>query len=481
MSRRVHLAAALLAFAALVFGLGARPARAAIRPAFGGAATVGAAGPVASTDAALARSGAERLLAAATQCTVTDLLAEPPKVQGGGRVRLRLADNLVFHDGTPITSADVVRSLLRLTDPTLGAPAAWRLLAIQGVADRLAGREATPSIRADGPGAVEVTLAVPGVDLARLLDDPRLPIVKPDGTGCGPFVRVKGPPGARGIVLAPFARHPDGRPFLDRLVVVPTSAADGTRQIDMGALDAAVGRIARKRGRPTGPLRTVTLLLVGGDRDAKTADALRRTLDASIDRGALVRFLVGGGARPLAGLLPGTAAATLTATPPPPPAGSAHMDLAYDPAPDPMRFVAGRVQVRLHDLGLDVTLSPTPGLDVGAARSHDLSLVTLRNLPADPGLAVTAIVFALAGPAPAVATLRKVIAAGDDPAAMATAETGALESLPVVPLYAEPDHLFVTPKLLGAQADGDLALDPAALWRWPLPGTPADNGTSPTQ
>ena len=439
--------------AALILGLlatlvAAGPASASVRALPGGQAVVGAVGALATRDPARATTAPERLLAAATQCTVPSLLDGPPEVSADGRtVTFHLAAGRVFHDGSAIGAEDVARSLAHLADPATGAVAAWRLLAIDGVADRLAGRPAIPAIRATGPLTVVVDLAIPGVDLAARLDDPRLPVTGLDGrTGCGPFEVLRpAPAGARGVALAAFDRAPRGRGFLDRLTLVPLAPGD-----DASGLDLVVGA---GDGPPPGPATEVTVLLAPGRGDGALGAALADRVGRAVDPAALVRDFVGGGATAFAAL-PAPAG-----TPKPLPQGS--VDLAYDPGDPTAATVAGRIQVRLHDQGLEATLSPVPGLDPAGAAGHDLALLTLPAVPLDPADTRLAVATALGRPEVA---LRALAGAGT------LADTwGALGALP---LYRRPVPLTSTPRLLGVVPGPATAVDPAALWRWPLPGDP---------
>ena len=425
----------------------ALPAAASVRALPGGEATIGAVGDLATRDPARATTAPERLLAAATECTVTSLLDRPPAASDDGRtVTLHLAAGRVFHDGSAIDGEAVARSLAHLADPGTGAVAAWRLLVIAGVADRLAGRPAIPAIRATGPLTVVVDLAVPGVDLAARLDDPRLPVVGLDGhTGCGPFEVVRPTPaGARGVVLAPFDRAPGGRGYLDRLTLVPLAPGD-----DPSGLDLVVGAGAPP---PTGPATEVTVLLAPGRGDAARGAALADRAARAVDPAALVRDFVGGGATAIAGV------PAPDGKPAPVPGGA--VDLAYDPGDPTATAVAGRIQVRLHDQGLEAALTPIPGLGPEAAAGHDLAVVTLPAVPVDPGDTRLAVATALGRPEMALKALA------------APGRAGTWRALRALPLYRRPVPLTVTPRLLGVTPGSATAVSPAALWRWPLVGDP---------
>jgi len=127
--------------------------------------------------------------------------------------RLRLRKGVEFHDGKPLTSADVVYSLLRHKDPATASKA-------KAVADQFA------DARADGPNEVVLKLTGANVDLPSILAISHFLIVK-DGVrdfrtavGTGPYRLKLFRPGMRTIV----SRNPNywkaGRPYLDEIELI---------------------------------------------------------------------------------------------------------------------------------------------------------------------------------------------------------------------------------------------------------------------
>ncbi|MEO5598350.1 MAG: ABC transporter substrate-binding protein [Novosphingobium sp.] len=117
-----------------------------------------------------------------------------------------------FHDGSELTSEDVVHSLLRHKDPSVGSK--MSTLAAQ-----------FSSVRSDGRYGVAITLSGPNTDLPNLFAMSHMLIVKagqsrPDGTGTGPFRLEVFKPGVRTEV----ARNPEywipDRPKLDRIELI---------------------------------------------------------------------------------------------------------------------------------------------------------------------------------------------------------------------------------------------------------------------
>lgn len=122
----------------------------------------------------------------------------------------KLRPGIKFHDGAPLTSADVVYSLNRVKDPKTGSSA--RALAASMI-----------DIVADGPLTVKITVDTPNADLPVTLGTPHFLITK-DGTtdfskgiGTGPYLCKEFSPGVRSIAV----RNPDywkpGLPYLDEI------------------------------------------------------------------------------------------------------------------------------------------------------------------------------------------------------------------------------------------------------------------------
>jgi peptide/nickel transport system substrate-binding protein len=133
---------------------------------------------------------------------------------------IRLRKGVHFHDGKPLTAADVVHSLRRHQDPAVASK-------VKAVAEQFA------EIRATGPLQLQIRLSGPNADLPTILCDSHFLIV-PEGTtdfrrgnGTGPFRLKEFTPGVRTITT----RNPDywkgGRPYLDEveLIGIPDESA----------------------------------------------------------------------------------------------------------------------------------------------------------------------------------------------------------------------------------------------------------------
>jgi len=146
---------------------------------------------------------------------LTPRLALAEAFETSDRVRwsIRLRKGVEFHDGSPLTAADVVYSLLRHKTPALGSK-------VKTIADQIL------EARVTGPQALEIRLSGPNADLPAILATSHFVIIK-DGAhdfrtanGTGPYRLRAFNPGVRTIV----SRNPNywkpGRPYLDEIELI---------------------------------------------------------------------------------------------------------------------------------------------------------------------------------------------------------------------------------------------------------------------
>lgn len=133
---------------------------------------------------------------------------------------IKLRRGVQFHDGKPLTSADVVYSLARHKDPATGSK-------IKPVAEQFA------AIKASGPHEVQLRLTGPNADLPAMLAVSHLLIVK-DGTtdfrtavGTGPYRLKEFKPGVRTVTVRNPNYWKPGKPYLDEieLIGIPDESA----------------------------------------------------------------------------------------------------------------------------------------------------------------------------------------------------------------------------------------------------------------
>ncbi len=110
--------------------------------------------------------------------------------ENGTRVVFHLRPDLSFSDGTPLRASDVVRSWLRLLDPSAPSPLASLLLIVDGATEYLAGTSEASAVglRADdATGDVTVTLARPASDFPDVVAGSSFGIVPPGADDPGAF------------------------------------------------------------------------------------------------------------------------------------------------------------------------------------------------------------------------------------------------------------------------------------------------------
>ncbi|WP_216587913.1 ABC transporter substrate-binding protein [Streptomyces brasiliscabiei] len=236
-----------------------------------------------------------------------------PQVADGGRTyTYTLRENVKFSDGEPLTSADVVFTYRTVLDAKTNNTARSEL-------------DAVKEVRADGDDKVVFTLDYPYAPFAGRTvlpivpahiagkQDPNTGSFNTEPIGTGPYVLSTW---SRGEKLT-FKANPDywgGAPKVKKftMAIVEDDDVRATR-LRSGDLDGAIlppdlaAGFAKDGDRKTYDAksydyRTVTLPTgneVTGDR------AIRRALDAAVDREAMVDQILDGAGRPAYGPLPG--------------------------------------------------------------------------------------------------------------------------------------------------------------------------------
>jgi peptide/nickel transport system substrate-binding protein len=133
---------------------------------------------------------------------------------------VKLRKDVRFHDGKPLTSADVVYSLMRHKNPATGSK-------VKALADEIA------EVKATGPNEVQIKLETANVDLPQLLGAANFLIIR-DGTtdfttanGTGPYKCKEFRPGVRSISVRNDNYWKPGKPYLDEIeyFAIPDEAA----------------------------------------------------------------------------------------------------------------------------------------------------------------------------------------------------------------------------------------------------------------
>lgn len=148
------------------------------------------------------------------------VLAEEMNTSDATLWTVKLRSGIRFHDGKPLTPADVVFSLMRHKDPATASK-------VKVIADQF------ESVRATGPNEVQIKLVGPNADLPVILATAQFLIIK-EGTisfatanGTGAFKCKEFTPGVRTIGVRNDEYWKSGRPYLDEVELfgIPDEAA----------------------------------------------------------------------------------------------------------------------------------------------------------------------------------------------------------------------------------------------------------------
>ncbi len=124
-----------------------------------------------------------------------------------------LRQGVEFHDGKPLEPRDVVYSLMRHHDPSVGSR-------VKPIADQF------DSVEVTGPRHVRIRLTYPNADLPEILADSHFLIVQDGATdfrktpGTGPYKLQEFTPGVRTIGVRNENYWKPGKPYLDEIELV---------------------------------------------------------------------------------------------------------------------------------------------------------------------------------------------------------------------------------------------------------------------
>ena len=142
-------------------------------------------------------------------------LALAEEISNSGRTlwTIKLRKGVEFHDGKPLTPADVVYSLLRHKNPATGSK-------MKTIAEQF------EEVRASGPHEIQIRLTSANADLPALLAASHFLIIK-DGTsdfrsaiGTGPYKCKEFSPGVRTVGVRNENYWKPGKPYLDEIELI---------------------------------------------------------------------------------------------------------------------------------------------------------------------------------------------------------------------------------------------------------------------
>jgi len=149
--------------------------------------------------------------------TGPDMVSRPSlaeSIESSDRItwHFRLRKGVSFHDGSELTSEDVIWSLRRHSDAKLGSKMAT-------IVKQFA------EVRADGRHDVLIRLTGANADLPAILAQSHFLIVRagetrPNGNGTGPYRLAQFKPGVRTVVARNTNYWVEGRPYLDRIELI---------------------------------------------------------------------------------------------------------------------------------------------------------------------------------------------------------------------------------------------------------------------
>ena len=312
-------------------------------PDYGGSLTEGVVGTPRFVNPLLALSDADRdltalvysgLLRAVPDGTLIPDLAESYALSEDGLIyTVKLREDAMFHDGEPVTAADVLFTIERARDPAVKSPKrpSW-----EGVeAERVDERTVRFTLREPyAPFLENLTLGILPRHRWGAVTPEEFPLsaqnTEPVGSGPYRIRSVKRDGGGIPVryELTPFSEFALGRPYLSRLTVRFYGNEDALLEaLARGEIESAggisYGKLADLASRTLireAPLPRVFAVFMNQNQAPLFAhQEVRRALDRSIDREALVHEVLGGYGSAIGGPIPPGIPGYTT---PPPPAAS---------------------------------------------------------------------------------------------------------------------------------------------------------------
>lgn len=239
----------------------------------------------------------------------------------GRRYTFHLRRGVRFHDGRPLTAADVRASFLRVLRPSAGGSRAWPLFPIQGArayAERTT--DQVPGIAVPDDSTVVLELEEPLALFPKLLAMATAAVVptptpaefgeRPVGSGPWRFVRWAHDDE---IVLARNEGYWDGPPLADtlrvRVIPEPLTRAAEYEAGNLSAVEIPFGEtprweLAHGAELQRRPALRATYIALNTTRGALRDPRVRRALNHAVDVPMILRTMMAGRGVPAAGAIP---------------------------------------------------------------------------------------------------------------------------------------------------------------------------------
>lgn len=288
-------------------------------PSYGGSLTEGVLGSPRFINPLLALSDADKDLTALTHAglmgigedgTLIPVLAQSYEVSEDGKTyTFILRDDIRFHDGSPVTSEDVVFTIEKAQDPGLKSPelANWANILVEALDARTV-QFTLP--KAYAPFLEDTTLGIIPAKLWRNISNEEFPFstLMQEPVGAGPFTVSSLERGEDGMIerytLEAFKKYALGRPYLDSLrFEFFSQEADLVRAYDRGRIESAHG--IPEEGSIKIPYARVFGIFFNANQNPLFArNEVREALSLATDREGIVREVLGGFATSIEGPVP---------------------------------------------------------------------------------------------------------------------------------------------------------------------------------
>ncbi len=215
----------------------------------------------------------------------------------------KLRKGVVFHDGSPCTSADVVATFEAILDPKTASPARQNIGPVEKVT---AADETTVVFKLTGPYAdLPVALAYTNAKIVpAAVIKQGLARLDREAVGTGPFKLVSFEPERQVVVERNPNYYDKARPYLDRvqIVVYPDPSAEvsaliaGDTDLMLNTVPTEFARLQKAAGvkalrQPSGQFCNVNMAC---DKPPFNDARVRQALALTIDRAAMVNFVTEG-------------------------------------------------------------------------------------------------------------------------------------------------------------------------------------------